>query len=953
MRRAAQERLARVYSSLLIVYPARFRREYRDEMTRQLRVRLMRAAAQHGTGGMWRCYFAALLDLLGTAAMQRLTELAANRGAGERADAHRHDANSNDQPPPVLQPRGHHRPRDGRARVHRTRHQARGHRTLLPRARHQRRGNEMFLRLLHDVRYAVRTMTRQPALTLTIVVTLAVGTAATISIFGIVDAALVRPLPYPQADSLAALVQVSDSFGTYAFAPPFLTDLRERTRSFDALAGFSPSWLMTLTGTGDPRVVVAAFVSDGLFEMFGVQPAAGRLFTPAEHSIDGPRVAVVSRGFWEREFGPEAALDQQIMRLDGVAYIVVGIVPDVPMPITASAVSADRSSAQIWLPFAANPFAQLRQVPVMNVVGRLRDDRSIDEAAAELAVVRADLADEFPEDGLAPETAVLPLDELVARSSRPTVLMLFAAAGLLLMIACANVANLMLNRTLRRGHEIAIRASLGAGRRRIIQQVLVESVVVGAAGVALGFLLAAGMLQTVPTLGLDGLPPSAEVRIDARVAAFAVALALGTAMIFGAVPAAFAARVDAVAGLRNAARGPAGGSSWARSALVVAEVALAMVLLVGSGLLARSFWQLTRVDPGFRAENLLAVPLELTANGTRAAPERVPFLNDLMRRLGELPGVDEVSAVNRLPLGGSNVFVGVEAEGETTTDGGGVSMDRRVVTPGYFDALGIGLVAGREFDARDDAADAPPSAIINEAAARRLWPDRAAIDRRLRLMLRSGPGPWLTVAGVVSDVRHHGLDEAPRPEIYVSYAQASVETMVAVLRAPADPAGLVPLIKDTVWSFDPDMPLDGIRSVAAVVDASVSEPRLRALLLTAFASLALLLAAVGVAGVISFSVAQGTRDIGVRVALGARDREILWITVRKGLVLGALGTALGLAASLALARLLEALLFQVAPNDPLTLATVAAGLLALVAVASYLPARRATRIDPIEALRAG
>jgi putative ABC transport system permease protein len=810
----------------------------------------------------------------------------------------------------------------------------------------------MISRLLLDARYAARTIARQPALTLTIVLTLAVGTAATIAIFGVVDAALVRPLPYPEPDRLTSLVQVSESFGTYGFAPPFLADLRERTGSFEELAGFSPSWSMTLTGAGEPHVLVAAFVSDGLLEMLGVQPVAGRLFTPAEHAIGGPRVALVSRGFWSRQMRAGVALSQQMIRLDGAPFTVVGIVADVAMPITSSTVSDNRSSAEVWLPFAANPYAQARQVPMMNVIGRLRADRSFEQAAAELAVVHTELAAELPEAGLAPAVAALPLAELVARASRPTVLMLFAAAGLLLVIACANVANLMLNRTLRRGHEIAIRASLGAGRRRIIQQVLIDSLVVAVPGVGLGFLLSAWLLWAVPALGIQGLPPSAEVRIDARVASFAILLALGTAMAFGSVPAAFASRLGAVAGLRNAARESVGGSGKARSAFVVAEVALAMVLLVGSGLLARSFWQLTRVDPGFRAERLLAVPLELTGEGTRAAPERVPFLNDLLGRLAELPGVEEVSAVNRLPLGGSNVFVGVEAEGEPSPDGRGISMDRRVVTPGYFGTMGIGLLAGRELDARDGAGTLAPAAILNEPAARLLWPDRQALDRRLRLILQSGPGPWLTVVGVVDDVRHHGLDEAPRPEVYLSYAEASVETMVAVLRGPSETERLIPLIKDTVWSFDPDMALDGIRSVEAVADASVSEPRLRALLLTAFASLALLLAAVGVAGVISFSVAQGTRDIGVRVALGAQDREILWMTVRQGLALGVLGAGLGLAASLALGRLLEAFLFQVAANDPLTLATVAAGLLVIVAAASYLPARRATGIDPIEALRA-
>ncbi|MFQ5743402.1 MAG: FtsX-like permease family protein, partial [Acidobacteriota bacterium] len=471
-------------------------------------------------------------------------------------------------------------------------------------------------------------------------------------------------------------------------------------------------------------------------------------------------------------------------------------------------------------------------------------------------------------------------------------------------------------------------------------------------GVAAGFLLASWLLSAVPALGLAGLPPSAEIRIDMRVAGFAMLLAVGTAVLFGSVPAAFASRLGAVAGLRNAARDGGRGSGRPRNALVAAEVALAMILLVGAGLLARSFWRLTQVDPGFRTERLVAVPLSLAGNGRQTGAERYAFLNQVLGRLQELPGVEDVTAVNRLPLGGPNVLVGVEAEAEPSPDGFGVSTDRRVVTPGYFDIMGIELIDGRAFDARDNADTGTPAAILNQQAARLLWPDQQALGRRLHLRLRGGPGPWRTVVGVVGAVHHHGLDRAVRPEVYVPYAQASVETMVALLRGPADLAALKPLIQDAIWDLDPNLPLDGVQDVEAVVSASVSEPRFRALLLSAFASLALLLAAIGVASVISVSVAQRTRDIAIRVALGAQRGEILWMNVREGLALGALGAAIGLAGSVALSRLVEALLFEVTPNDPLTLAAAAAGLLLVVAAASYLPARRATRIDPLEAMRA-
>ena len=507
------------------------------------------------------------------------------------------------------------------------------------------------------------------------------------------------------------------------------------------VAGFTGSWSLTMTGVGEPRVVRVSYVSDGLLELLGARLEAGRFFDPQEHLQGGPAVALVGQRLWDQHFGAETPLEGQIVRLGGQPHTVVGIVAaDVRMPIGGSVVSPESDSIELWLPFAANPFAELRVVPVMNVIGRLSENITLGQAAAELEGIRPELTREFPDAGLAPQFVALPLAELVTRRSRTTVLLLFAAAVLLLIIACANVANLMLTRAVQRSQEMLIRSSLGASKMRLMEQVLTESLLVAALGCGTGLVLAAWVLSAVPALGLQDLPPSAEIRIDARVAAFTTALAVATAVLFGLVPAFFSSRAAALGRLHNSARGALATSRKARNSLVVAEVALALILLVGAGLLTHSFWLITRVDPGFRAEGLISVPLTIEEAGYPTREERRIFLTEVLERLRGIPGVDAVAAVNRLPLGGSNVLVGVDVEGQATPDDAAPS-DRRVVTPGYFATMGVPFIEGRPFDARDASDSDVLATIVNRAAARQFWPDREPLGRRIRLMLRNGPGP--------------------------------------------------------------------------------------------------------------------------------------------------------------------------------------------------------------------
>jgi len=885
--------VGRLLQPLLLLYPARFRRAYGYEMLRFADARCARARAERGRAAALVCAVQVAADFAWNGIQARLYG-----GPSDAAPA-------------------------------------------------QRTGGHMTLHVRTQLRDAARSLRREPGFAATVVLTLAIGSGATLALFGIVDAALLRPLPYPQADRLFSIVQRDARFGLTPFAPPYLSDLRERLQGFDVVGGFSPAWTMTLTGRGEPRIVTGAYVSDRVFELLGVEAVRGRLFLQGEHVEGGGRVAVVSEGFWEGAFGAATPLEGQTIRLDGVPHTIVGIVPQgFRLPIKDSAVTQGRPSASLWLPFALNPYATLRMVPVMNVIGRLRTGVTPAAARAEIEAVGRTLARDFPEHAGTLEATAVTLDELVTAEARPVVWPLFGAAVFLLLIACANVANLLLARGATRRHEVAIRASLGATRRRIVGQFLTESLVLAAAGCALGLLLAQWMLGVVPSLGLEGLPPSADIRLEGRLVLFTAVLAGLTAVAFGLVPAVRASGDGSGALLKTGARVAAGGTRLRRG-LVAAQAALAVALLAGGGLLARSFLQLTHVDPGFLADGVLAVPIDL---GAVDPPRRGVFLDQLAERLRGLPGVTHVSAVNRSPLSGSNVLVGVEIEGNPVTAREPVPMDRRVVTPGYFQALQVPLIEGREFGSSDRSDGSLRVAIVNEAAGR-LWADGRAVGGRLRLMLQSGPGPWLTVVGVSGNVLHERLDRAARPEVSVPYSQAAVGSMIVLVRTRGDAAALTAGAKAQVWALNPDLPLDGVRPLAHALTDAVSEPRFRMWLLNGFAALALLMAALGIYAVTAYTVTRRTRDIGVRMALGAKRSDVLRLVLGDGLRPVLWGGVAGLAASFWLTRAIGRLLFGVTPVDPLTYTAAVSVLLAAAFLAAYLPARRASRIEPVIALR--
>ena len=896
---------ARVYRLLLLAYPADFRRRFAGDMTDAF---LQLARERWHAGG---------IGAVAALWLRTVVDVAVNASAA-RADARR---------------------RTERAR------QERG-----------RSMQQLWNSIMQDTRYALRTMRRTPGVTTAVVITLALGIGASSAIASLVRAVIFRPLPYASPEKLLTIwtdapigAQVASGWlgprlgeRTMPIAVPHVADIRARATSFASIAAFSNTWEITLTGDGEAAVVQAIYVSDGMLEMLGLAPEAGRDFTAQEHLPGAPRTALVSPGMWRR-FGAAGAPDGRMIQLNGEPYAVVGILPE--------AARLPATPGDIWIPSVFNQFAQARQVPIMTVLARLQPGVSIQSAREELKSVALSLARDFPDrqdHGL----ALVPLSDRISRRSRPVLFVLVASVALLVAIAVVNVANLLLARASVRQREIAVRAALGAGRSRIVRQVLTESVLLAFVSAAAGVLLAWWTLGSLVSLLQPDLPPGAGVRVDGFVLAVTGIVAFTAGLAFGVAPAMVAARSGAADALRHGARAGTGGRRL-RQALVTIEVALAFVLLTSSGLLLRSFWRLTDVDPGFRTQRMVSAPLALPQARYPSAAQRVQFYDRLLAETRALPGVENAAIVNRLPLSQSaNNAVTIQIQGreaEAQGPNGGMNVDRRIGSPSYFETMAIPVIAGRRFEDADAPMSAPV-AVINNEMARRFWPDGNAIGGSVRIQLLSGPGPWLTIVGVVGNVRHHGLDTEVRPELWVPYSQAAVNGMVLIARASVEPESLIPSVRRAVQTIDRELPVTP-STLDAVVTASVAGPRSRTTLLSAFAAVALILATVGIAGVVAYTVSRMTRDIGVRLALGADRRDILRLVLRQALSPTLAGLAIGVGAALIATRALATLLFEITPSDPVTFVSVAAGLLTIATGASLVPALRAMRVDPVSVLR--
>ena len=799
--------------------------------------------------------------------------------------------------------------------------------------------------LVQDFRHGVRLLVRAPGFSVLAIAVLAIGIGANAAIFSIVNTVLLRRLPYADPDRLAVIWEhnIPRDRKNNVVSPGNFLHWRDMNRSFTDLAAVGLTLNVTVTGDGDPEEVAVQLVSSQLFPLLGVAPAIGRPFTAGEDRPNS-RVAVISDRLWKRRFGGSPSILARPVSVGGVPTSVVGVMPP--------GFSFLDKTVDVWLPIGFTADARTPRGRWLSVLGRLKPNVTVAGAQEDMARVHAELTRLYPEFNTGWTARVVPLKQQLTGEVRPAVLVLLAAVALVLLIACANVANLLLARTAARQRELAVRAALGAGRLRLVRQLLAESLVLAAAGGAAGLLLAYWVLQLLRGTVAQSLPVQRLelVTIDGWVLAFTLTLSLASGIVFGAIPA-----FTGSAGLRDALKDGGRGGSGARGTrtrgmLVTAEVALALVLLVGAGLLLRSFLRLVDVNPGFDRTHTVTMRISLPQARYGTDTSRLQFFDRTLAKIDALPGVTAAGAVSFLPLTGPGAATRVEILGKPAPPLGQEPVtDVRVVTHGYFRAMGIPLLRGRLFDAREAADPARRAVVINETMATRYWPGEDALGKRVRVSWNQLVED--EVIGVVGDVRHAALDTAARPTTYWPYPRTAYGTMTLVVRSGGDPSAVANSIAAIVREQDPQLAVANVRTLEEVIATSVAERRLLMQLLAVFAGAALLLAAVGIYGVIACSVTQRTQEIGIRMALGARQGQVLGMVVGQAVLLALAGVGAGGAGALLLTRLLSGFLFEVRPADPATFACVAALLAGIAVLASYLPARRASRVDPVIALR--
>ncbi len=808
--------------------------------------------------------------------------------------------------------------------------------------------------LLQDLRYAIRTLLKQPAFTLVALLTLALGIGANTAIFGIVNAVLLRPLPYHEPDRIVLLWSHWTNWTKTWLSEPELADYQRQARSLEHVAAFSSTSFNLTGGPGsEPLRVLAAQVQSGMFAALGATPIAGRVFTADEDRPGHERVVMLTEGLWRSQFGSDPSIVGRTIDLDGTPYTVVGVLPAaLRLPLDY----ANRTFTQIWVPLALGPTdPQERGNHGLNALGRLRPGVSLPQAQAEIDTITRGFLQQYPTSyDTAFGLTLVPAPLEVFGDVRPALLVLLLAVGAVLLIACANVANLLLARSEGRQKELALRLALGAGRHRIVRQLLTESMLLALVGGVAGVALAYGLTQALVALDPLKIPRVQDIALDGRVLAFTAAVSLATGLLFGIAPALQSARTDLQSVLKEGGRDSHVATGWLRRVLVIGEVAASVVLVAAALLLARSFARLLDVNAGFNPAHVLTLRTSLPSATYTDAAAMVKAYTEVGRRLRESPGVLAAGAVTGLPLASTRGDWGIRIEGRPDDPRDNLAADWQVVTPGYFEALGTPLRGGRTFtDA--DRADTLLVIVINETMAKKYWPGVNAIGRRMRM---GGPN-WITVVGVVADIHHRGLDLQPRPEMYRPHTQfryggpeaPAVSTMTWAVRTADDPRAATSYARAAIHAVDSKLGISDIATMDQVVADSTSDRRLNMLLFALLGSLALALATVGVYGVVAYSVSQRTHEIGVRMAIGAKPGDVVRMMVSEGGRMAVVGVVLGSVVALAGARLIRGLLFEVSATDPLTFAAVAAALLGVALLASYLPARRATRVDPMVALR--
>jgi putative ABC transport system permease protein len=819
-------------------------------------------------------------------------------------------------------------------------------------------------KMWQDLRYGARMLLKNPAITFVVILALALGVGANTAIFSVVDAVLLRPLPYPESDRLVFLNETSKSMDEISVSYPNFTDWRNQNHVFEKIGVYNRG-SYNLTGSGEAERIVTGQVSADMFAALRVNPLMGRLFTNDEDKPGATPVVLLSYPLWQRRFGGQASILDQPLTLNGKSYTVIGIMPDgFQFP----------SRVEMWVPvgqLSGEPNWQQRgNHPGLYGVARLKPGVTFAQAKAEMDTIGANLEKQYQDSNAGNGIGVRPLLEIFVSDIRRALWVLFAAVAFVLLIACANIANLLLARAQSRQKEMAIRAAMGAGRWRIARQLLTESVLLALIGGSLGILFARWGIALILYISPNAIPRAKEISLDWRVLAFTIGLSFLTGVLFGLVPALQAGVVDVHETLKETGRGTSG-KHWLRSSLVIAEVATTLVLLVGAGLMIRSFYRLQKVNPGFSYDHLTSFSVSLPQKKYSNDDQRDQFYTRLLENLRGLPGVEATAAATGLPLGNNGWQTSFTIDGQPAPPPGQTPlMEACLVTPDYFRAMNIPIKSGRAFNDHDDRSAlagkdlsklsepekevaALNSIVIDEEFARRYWPNEDAVGKRIRL----GGGvdskaPLLTVLGVVGRVKMEGLgQDSKRVQGYFPFAQNPSSGMTVILKAAGDPNQLIAAVRQQVKSIDPDQPIYSIRSMDDIRAESVAPERLNLTLLSLFAGIALVLAVVGIYGVMSYSVTQRTHEIGIRMAIGAQPRDVFRMVLRQGMMLALIGVVCGLVGAFLLTRLMASMLFGVEPTDPLTFTAIAILLTGVALIACYLPGRRATKVDPVVSLR--
>ncbi len=818
--------------------------------------------------------------------------------------------------------------------------------------------------LIQDLRFGVRLLLKNPGFSAVAVLALALGIGANTAIFSVVDAVIFRPLPFDHPERLVAAWERDLSKGEdhdSVMAGNYV-DWRSRSQVFEEMSAYAGA-SVNLTGLAEPERIRAARVSAGLFPLLGVQPEVGRVFSTDEDQPGHQRVVVISNHLWKSSFGGDVEIVGRSITLNNQDYVVVGVMPaGFALPLN--------EESEIWTPLVFTPEElTLRNSHYLKVLARLKPGASMDQASAEMTAIAAQLENEYPKSNEGTGAALFPLHAEIVGEVKKPLLIFLGAVAFILLIACANVANLMLARAAARQREIAVRVALGASRWRLVRQMLIESLVLGLAGGAAGLLLALWGIEFLSAAAQQMSAPRARsIGLDARVLLFTFAASIVTSLIFGAAPALQASKPDLNDALKEGGR--SSGSvrrSRTRNLLVVSEMALAFVLLVGAGLLINSFLRLRAVDPGLHPENVLTMSISLPKQKYSQPEQVITFHRQLLEQVEAVPGIEYAGTVTALPYGGSINSFGYTIDSSVSGDQT-VSIVSQQASPDFFHALGIPLAAGREFNERD-IDGAPAVVVISDSLAKRYWPDHDPLGHRIKWGNKEFGSPWMTVVGVVGDVRLRGLDTPPRPTLYVPHLQLGepiktragvtlrdlmsddARSIELVVRAESGMAGLATAVRSAVWAVDANQPVTRVKTMEQVLADTMAVQRFSTWLLAIFAGIALALAAAGIYGVISYSVSQRTHEIGIRMALGAEQRDVLKLVVGQGMIPALIGLGIGIAGAIGLTRFMSSLVFKVSVTDPITFAVIASLLLLAAVVACYLPARRAAKVDPMEALR--